>query len=159
MRDRKATPFGDVRSTVFPTDAVFSPDGRWVAYQIGETGAGEASTYVEPFPPTGTKYQVARGGRPQWSRDGKELFYVPAPAQFMAVTVRTEPGMTFANPVMVPRGFGIADPANTRPYDITPDGRILGVGTGQTPTGSPGPAQIQVVLNWFAELQQRVPTR
>ena len=48
---------------------------------------------------------------------------------------------------------------NTRPYDITPDGRILDVGTGQTPTGSPGPAQIQVVLKRFEELKARVPTR
>jgi serine/threonine-protein kinase len=159
MRDRKATPFGDVRSTAFPTDAVFSPDGRWVAYQIGEPGAAEATTYVEPFPQTGAKYQVARGGRPQWSRDSTELFYVPAPSQFMAVTVRTQSSMTFANPVRVPRGFGMADPANARPYDITPDGRILGVGTGQTASGSPGPAQIQVVLNWFAELKSRAPTK
>jgi hypothetical protein len=159
MRDRKATPFGDVRSVTFPTDAVFSPDGRWVAYQVGEPGAGEAITYVEPFPQTGAKYQVARGGRPQWSRDGTELFYVPAPSQFMAVTVRTQPSLTFANPVAVPRGFGMADPANMRPYDITADGRILGVGTGQTPSGSPGPAQIQVVLNWFEELKARAPTK
>jgi hypothetical protein len=159
MRDRKATPFGGVRSTTFPTDAVFSPDGRWVAYQVGEPGASEATTYIEPFPQTGAKYQVARGGRPQWSRDGTELFYVPAPSQFMAVTVRTQPSVTFANPVTVPRGFGIADPANTRPYDITPDGRILGVGTGQTSSGSPGPAQIQVVLNWFEELKTRAPTK
>ena len=159
MRDRKATPFGDVKSMMFPTDAVFSPDGRWVAYQIGEAGAGEATTYVEPFPQTGAKYQVARGGRPQWSRDGTELFYVPAPNQFMAVTVRTQPSLTFGNPIAVPRGFGLADPANTRPYDITPDGRILGLGTGQTASGAPGPAQIQVVLNWFEELKARAPTK
>ena len=159
LRDRKATRFSDVKSMVFPTAAAFSPDGRWVAYQIGEQGAGEATTYVEPFPPTGTKYQVARGGRPQWARDGSELFYVPAPSQFMAVTVRTQPSLTFANPVAVPRGFGIADPANARPYDIAPDGRILGLGTMLTQGGLPGPAQIHVVLNWFTELQQRVPTR
>jgi hypothetical protein len=159
LRDRKATRFSDVKSMVFPTDAAFSPDGRWVAYQIGEQGAGEATTYVEPFPPTGTKYQVARGGRPQWSRAGSELFYVPAPSQFMAVTVRTQPSLTFANPVAVPRGFGIADPANTRPYDITPDGRILGLGTALTQGGLPGPAQIHVVLNWFEELKARAPTK
>ena len=144
----------------FPTDAVFSPDGRWLAYQIGEPGAGEATTYVEPFPPTGAKYQIARGGRPQWSRDGTELFYVPAPMQFMAVTVRTQPSFTFTHPVRVPRGFGIADPGSPRPYDITPDGRILGVGTaGQTSTGATEPTQLHIVLNWFEELKARVPTR
>ena len=42
VRDRKAMPFGDVRSTSFPTDAVFSPDGRWVAYQAGEASRGRS---------------------------------------------------------------------------------------------------------------------
>ncbi len=95
MRDRKATPFGDVKDSSLPTNAMFSPDGRWVAYQIGEAELAEGTTYVQPFPPTGTKYQIARGGRPLWSRDGKELFFVPAPGRFMAVTVRTDPNFTF----------------------------------------------------------------
>ena len=81
LRDRKATPFGDVKGSSLPTNAMFSPDGRWVAYQIGEPERAEGTTYVQPFPPTGTKYQIARGGRPLWSRDGKELFFVPAPGR------------------------------------------------------------------------------
>jgi len=158
--DRKATPFDDVKSTTFPTDAVFSPDGRWVAYQSAEAGQGEGTTYVQPFPPTGTKYQIAPGGRPAWSRSGAELFYIPGPTQFMAVTVRTQPSFAFSNPVAVPRGFGTADPANQRPYDVMPDGRFVGIGVaGQTQRASPGPAQIYVVVNWSEELKQRVPTR
>jgi Tol biopolymer transport system component len=160
VQDRKAAMFDDVRSSTMPTDAVFSPDGRWVVYQIGEAGRGESTTYVQPFPPNGTKYQIARGGRPLWSRDGRELFYIPGPGQFMAVTVRTQPTFSFTNPVAVPRGFGVADPASPRPYDITPDGRLVGIGApGQTQSGSLGPAQIHVVLNWFEELKARVPTR
>jgi WD40 repeat protein len=161
MQDRKSIRFGDVTSTTFPTDAVFSPDGRWVAYQVGAPGQGEGTTYVQPFPfPTiGTKYEIARGGRPLWSRDGSELFYIPAPGQLVAVTVKTQPTFSFTNPVAVPRGFGIADPSNPRPYDILPDGRIVGVrAVGQAP-GASESAEIQVVLNWFTELQQRVPTR
>ena len=45
-----------------------------------------------------------------WSRDGKELFFVPAPGRFMAVTVRTAPSFTFTSPVAVPRGF-VAGPS------------------------------------------------
>ena len=111
IRERKASPFGDVRST-FPTDSVFSPDGRWVAYQIGEPYAGEATTFVEPFPRTGTKYQVGRGGCPQWSRDGKELFYVPGPSLFAAVGIRTQPSVTFANAVVVPTSAVTLDATN-----------------------------------------------
>ena len=61
LKDRKATPFGDVKGSTLPTNAMFSPDGRWVAYQIGARhGLTEGTMYVEPFPPTGTKYQIAQ---------------------------------------------------------------------------------------------------
>ncbi len=154
--DRKTARFDEVTSTALPTDGVFSPDGKWVAYQVGEKGGGEATTFVEPFPPNGTKHQTARGGRSIWSRDGKELFFVPAPGQFMVVGVTTQPTFAFTNPVAVPRGFGIADPASPRPYDIMPDGRILGVGTsGQIQTGSSAATQVRVVLNWTEELKAR----
>jgi serine/threonine-protein kinase len=157
--DRKTSLFDDVGSTSFPTDAAFSPDGRWVAYQTGAPGETEGTTYVQPFPPTGTKHQIARGGRPLWSRDGKELFYVPTPTQFMAVTVRTEPRWSVTGPVAVPRGFGASTPGTPRTFDVLPDGRIVGIGAvGQNQSGS-GPAQIHIVLNWFEELKARVPTK
>src|SRR5438094_8335488 len=92
-------------------------------------GKGRARHTCSRSRPTGRKYEIARGGRPLWSRDGTELFYVPAPGRFMAVTVKTQPTFSFTNPVMVPRGFGTADPANPRPYDIARDGRIVAVGT------------------------------
>jgi hypothetical protein len=117
------------------------------------------TTYVEPFPPTGTKHQIARGGRPLWSRDGKELFHVPNADQLMVVTIRPQPSFTFMDPVAVPQGFGIADPASLRSFDITPEGRIIGIGSaGQSQIAS-APAQINVVLNWFEELKARVPTK
>jgi len=155
-KDQKATPFSEVKDSSLPPDAVFSPDGRWVAYQVGRPGEVEGTTYVEPFPPTGTKNQIGPGGRPLWSRDGRELFFVPAPGRLMAVTVTTQPTFTVTNPVAVPRGFGAAAPATPRTFDIMPDGRIVSVGaTGQSPSGS-APAQIRVVVNWFEELKTRV---
>ena len=55
MRDRQASRFPGVTSLGAPTDATFSPDGRWVAYQVAHAGSGEATTYVQPFPPTGSQ--------------------------------------------------------------------------------------------------------
>ena len=46
LKDRKATLFGDVKASTLPTNAMFSPDGRWVAYQIGQPGVTEGTTYV-----------------------------------------------------------------------------------------------------------------
>ena len=42
---------------------------------------------------------------------------------------------------------------------MMPDGRILGVvAAGQTQSAESTTPQIQVVLNWFEELKQRVPS-
>ena len=152
--------FGDVISVGIPTHAVFSPDGRWIAYQVGEPNTAEGWTYVQPFPSTGTKHQIARGGRPAWSQNGGELelFFVPAPGQFMAVTVRTQPTFAFTNPVTVPRRFIVAFPGNPRPYDVLPDGRFVTVGAASEPGDQRAP-HIQVVLNWHEELKRLVPAR
>ena len=159
LKDRKATPFGDVKGSALPTDAMFSPDGRWVAYQTGEVGMGEGQTYVQPYPLIpGVKHQIARGGRPLWSRDSKELFFVPAPGQFMATTITTSPTFTFTNPVSVPRGFGVAVPSSPRTFDMMDDGRFVGVAPQQGQLGS-SPVQIRVVLNWTEELKRLAPTK
>ncbi|MCX6602345.1 MAG: hypothetical protein NTV52_01980, partial [Acidobacteria bacterium] len=53
----------------------FSPDGRWLAYASNESGTQEL--YVRPYPGPGGRWQVStEGGRfPQWSKDGRELFF------------------------------------------------------------------------------------
>ncbi|MCA1650263.1 MAG: hypothetical protein LC753_08240 [Acidobacteria bacterium] len=127
-----------------------------MAYQAGETGTSEATTYVQPFPPTGSKYEIARGGRAMWSWDGKQLYFVPAPSQFMVVSVRTELTFAFTAPVRFPRRFGLAPPSNPRPYDILPDGRFVAVDSVNL-AGDQQSRQIQVVLNWFEELKAKLP--
>ena len=155
--ERKATRFGDVGSAGFPTNALFHPNGRWVAYQAGDAGSGEATLFVQPFPPTGTKYQIDRGGRPMWSADGRQLFFVPAPGQFRVVNVTLEPTFATTAPTHLPRPFGLSPPASPRNYDILPDGRIVGINSAGDP-GAASVAQINVVQNWFEELKARVTT-
>jgi serine/threonine-protein kinase len=156
IRDRKPSPFGSVISRGTPTNAAFSPDGRWIAYQSGESGSGEAILFVQPFPPTGDKFEIARGGRAMWSPDGKELFFVPAPGQFRAVSVRTTPTFAVTGAANLPRRFGLAPPANPRPYDVLPDGRFVAVDVANEISAARAP-QIQVVLNWFEDLKTKAP--
>jgi serine/threonine-protein kinase len=56
--------------------AMFSPNGRWIAYTSNESGNFEI--YVRPFPGPGPKYQIS-GDQTfdlhYWSADGKHLFY------------------------------------------------------------------------------------
>jgi Tol biopolymer transport system component len=163
-RDRKTTPFGDVKTSTLPTNAVFSPKGEWVAYQVGSPGVIEGSTYVVPFPTTGSKYLVTQvGGRPLWSHDGRELFYVPATGRFNVVSVKTTPIFAVTPAVELPRKFGPASPAEPRTFDIMRDGQIIGVVPSvHSPAGLQAETQIEqihVVLNWFEELKARVPTK
>jgi predicted Ser/Thr protein kinase len=164
LQDRKATPFGAVQAPN-RTNAAFSPDGRWVAYNI--TDGEVTGVYIQPFPATGAKYLVSKGNtaHPLWSRDGRELHSQPQGGLWAVQTVTTQPSFAFSAPVMVSRGGALGlGPAFQRNYDVMPDGRMLGVINSAQPP-SPGPAaqqiqqQIQVVLNWFEELKARVPTQ
>ncbi len=62
---------------IFSGNSSLSPDGHWLAYMSNDSGQNEV--YVQPFPPTGAKYQISTsGGRNAlWSPDGKQLFYQP----------------------------------------------------------------------------------
>ena len=59
--------------------AVFSPDGKWIAYESRESGI--IDVYVRAFsaqpPVLGGKVQISAGwgGWPRWSSDGREIFY------------------------------------------------------------------------------------
>ena len=55
LSNRNASALGGIKSNLV-IGAVVLPDGRWIAYSSNETGANRA--YVQPFPPTGAKYQV-----------------------------------------------------------------------------------------------------
>lgn len=157
LRDRKATPFADGGS-LFAEDSMFSPDGRWLAYSIDSTGGGADMLYVQPFPLAPGKYQISNGHAPIWSRDGKQLAFDSGPGWYSTVTVTTQGGFAFSSPAPVRRGGLVGSPSGPPRADILPDGRIIGVIRSDR-ANAPSVAQIQVVLNWFEELKQRVPAR
>ncbi len=169
LSDKKAAPFDNVRNGRGTMSAAsFSPDGRWVAYT--SSAAVENAVYVQPVPPTGARYQVSQAGEnghhPQWSHDGKELFYIPQVGRFVTRSISTQSGVSFGNPVPVPRSFPVAAPATPRTFDITADGKVVSVtavaaeGSDQKLASQPANGrQIMVVLNWFEELKQRASVR
>ena len=82
----------------------------------------------------------------------------PQGGQQAVQTITTQPSFSFSPPVLMPRRFINFGQTSQRNYDVMPDGRILGVvAAGQTQSAEFTP-QIQVVLNWFEELKQRVPS-
>ncbi len=80
------TPFAVVRTKFAERDARFSPDGRSIAYQSNDSGRFEV--YVQPFP-IGERQRVSLGGgvQPEWSDDGRELFYLALDGHLVAVPV------------------------------------------------------------------------
>jgi len=151
---RKAQPF--LRTPLNESVPRFSPDGHWLAYISDESGRFEV--YVQPYPGPGGKYQIsAEGGtEPVWNPNGRELFYRSGD-KMMAVDITTQPGFAAGNPRMLFEGQYVPTPGTVPNYDVSPDGeRFLMLKS--TDREQAAPTQINVVLNWFEELKQKVPT-
>jgi Tol biopolymer transport system component len=136
----------------------FSPDGQWIAYASNEEST--FGVYVQPYPTTGAKYKISTknvGDSPIWSHDGKQLIF-SSNRRLMVVDVQTKPAFSFSEPKQLP-----IETENTqgRPYDITPDGKSFLVmqRPAETPATETSTPQVNVVLNWFRELQDRVPVK
>ena len=159
--DRKPKPLVNAPSGA-QSHAAFSSNGRWLAYTSTELRADRPQIFVQPYPSTGEKHQVSTDGGtyPLWSPDGKQLFYL-WDDQFYVVDVRTETPFSVSKPSKLPITGIIQPPRSQRNYDITPDGKqflavVLASAQGETNLRLPR-AQLNVVLNWFEELKQRVP--
>lgn len=123
------------------------------------------TVWVQPFPATGAKYELVAQGSDlpkhvRWSPDQKELFYNPRPSGFEAIGVTTQPTFSFGNPVALPKKLRFSPQGTRTPYDVTPDGKFVGViPWGETRFDQGSDDQILVVLNWFEELKAHVHVR
>ena len=75
----------------------------------------------------------------------------------MAVEITTKPGFAAGKPRMLFEGQYLPAQGTLPNYDVSPDGqRFLMLKTADS--AETAPTQINVVMNWFEELKQRVPT-
>ena len=101
------------------------------------------------------------GVEPVWSPDGSELFYRSGD-QVMVVAVDTTGAFRASAPTLLFAGNydldnsagGVGGVPN---YDVVPDGRLVMVKPDRPNDERRARVQIQVVLNWFEELNARVP--
>lgn len=140
---------------------VFSPDGRWMALALGETGKSEV--YVQPFPGPGGKVQISHeGGQfPIWSPNGHELFFLSSEPRIMVVDytpkrnsfVAGKPRAWSEKRILFREGGG-----PFTPYSLAPDGKRFAVL--MYPDGTVNQQrviQLTFLLNFFDELRRRIP--
>ena len=144
MKPWRQTPFNEEA-------AVFSPDGRWMAYQSDESGKFEV--YLQAFDGGGRWLVSSEGGiEPMWARNGRELFFRNG-RKLMSVAVQSN-GTTpsLGNPVLLFEGDFLFNDNYGSGYDVSPDGRqFYFIQTGKSSGNS---VRINVVLNWTEELRR-----
>jgi serine/threonine protein kinase/Tol biopolymer transport system component len=131
----------------------FSPDGRWVSYSSDESGRFEV--YVQPWPPSGDKWQISTGGATdgRWRADSKEIYFLSPTRELMAATIETTNGFKAGTPtrlfqtsIVGPLGGG-----HRFPYAVAKDGQrfLMYVSDIKAP-----PPSITVIVNWQALIEQ-----
>jgi eukaryotic-like serine/threonine-protein kinase len=96
-----------------------------------------------------------RGIEPVWNRNGRELFYRSG-NKMMAVGIITQPTFVAGKPKVLFEGQYQTNPTMNANYDVSADGQRF-LMLKPTSAQDSAPTQINVVLNWFEELKQRVP--
>ena len=120
----------------------------------------------------GIPSRPTRGSNPMWSPDGRRLFYVHEAnpeagrgrATFVSIDVlgtgaSFESGKTTA--LFTVDGVFIAGSGPGNYVDLSPDGKqfVTLLLPPARPESEPERGQVNVVLNWFADLKQRVPVK
>jgi serine/threonine protein kinase/Tol biopolymer transport system component len=160
LNDGKATQVPNIRSAS-PLQSAFSPDGRRLAY--GVRSAGTAKVRVESFPPKGdTPYEISINGahHPLWSADGSELLLFPAGGSLLSFKVQSGSSFAVSAPTPVPGGFFANTSTNSpRNHDLFGKHGFIFVDDRGSEDKSPTPEVINVVLNWFSELNRLLPAK
>jgi serine/threonine-protein kinase len=140
---------------------MFSPDGRWLAYQSNESGRDEI--YVVTYPGGTNRVKVSNGGGvdPTWSRARPELVYATSDQRIMVVPYQVkgdallpEKPQPWSDIHFVPR-YRLGP---TRSFDLHPDGNRVAFAV-----ASDAPAAKQTslvfVLDFFDELRRLAPPK
>jgi prepilin-type processing-associated H-X9-DG protein len=132
--------------TGFPAgNAVFSPNGRWFAYCEGDSQGDQV--YVQPYPQDGRRFRLSpdNGSSPQWSADGRTVYFTRSDNHVVAVDVTqtTRPGRArelFVAPATFDHRAVLVDSERKRFLVPIPREQLT--------------SSIEVVVNWPALLKR-----
>ncbi|MBI3209807.1 MAG: PD40 domain-containing protein, partial [Candidatus Solibacter usitatus] len=138
--------------------AVFSPDGKWIAYQNIEN---RAHVFVRPYPDRGAKWQISAqesGLKPVWSPAGRRLFYLSGSGHAWVVDYAVK-GDSFEagkpriwSDVQVP-------PVAAASIQASPDGKRLAANMGRSSNEDAGATKTYVILNFLDEVRRKIKSK
>jgi eukaryotic-like serine/threonine-protein kinase len=147
-RPPTTTPRPFLQTKFSESNAVFSPDGKWVAYQSNESGRFE--TYICSFPACDRKTQISDAGGMWaiWSRNGGDVYFRSLDGKLMAAAIRAGDDVRAEKPRELFSAASYEDMMS-----LSPDGkRFLAM-----QLSAPGSETvIHLVVNFLDELRQRV---
>jgi serine/threonine-protein kinase len=139
-------------------DPSLSPDGHWMLYAAGN-GPGTNEIDIRPFPNLAQQRQlIGSGNEPVFSADGTEIFAFDG-AGLAVAPVQISPSLRVGKFRPLFSGRYLYTSAG-RAWDVdTKNHRFLMI-TADDEVHEPASTQVpvEVTLNWFEELRQRVPT-
>ena len=140
---------------------MFSPDGRWIAYQSNEAGGGTSDVYVRPFPGPGGRWRVSTEGGvyPHWSTAVNELLFASlneGRVMFTPYAVAGESFLADKPQVWSPTGIRLAGFLTGSPYDLHPDGKRLAAAAGRD-QGDVSQDKVVLVFNFLDYLRKIAP--
>jgi hypothetical protein len=150
------------------TEPSLSPNGQWLVDHESLASSGPTEVNIRPFPDVMQQRRpIGRGRNPVFSADGSEIFFFDG--EGLSVTPVEYSPFRVANPKKLFRGrywYGVGGPDGSlgRAWDVdSKNDRFLMI---TLPAEDAGEAvaeasrvQIDVVLNWFEELERHVPKR
>ena len=154
-RDRKVIPL--LTTPFYENNAVFSPDGKWLAFLSDESG--QAEIYMQALDRandslhvTGERFLISRQGGQclRWRKNGKELYYLGSDGRVYAVTLDFRSGAVRAGrpePLFTIDAEARATNHSVVSFDVSADGSRFVI-----PSMTPGESSALVVLQDWESL-------
>jgi dipeptidyl aminopeptidase/acylaminoacyl peptidase len=155
-RNRKVIPL--LKTPFYEYNAVFSPDGKWLAFLSNESGRTEAYMQAldrgnDSLRVTGERFLISREGAQclRWRKNGQELYYLSSDGRVYAVPLAFGEGRVRAGepePLFTIQAEARAAIHSIVSFDVSADGRRFVI-----PSMTPGESSALVVLqDWESML-------
>ena len=129
---------------------------RWEVAGYVSNESAQNEVYLRPFPALDRRIPVSTQGgtQPVWNPTGKEIFYRNGD-KMMVVELTTTPEVKLSTPrVLFEQRYAYGAGITMSNFDVTADGQHFIMVKDDT-----GGGRLNVILNWFTELNRLAPAR